>query len=222
MEETKIFRFKQCINILKASGKRAGNLRELRDAIAEVSENSIYHHTCQYFLREHSTEYTNDFAKWIRETLKENILAERLSSIDPYEYKRADDVRLELLRRIDDHLVEFPQHRQAMPGEEFYFNEAITIVSASGIEAKNLAEFFLTARYIDVESIYYHFYEARIRLGKGVDDFSKWVETSTGDAALVERLRSIDIFMHNLESVRGMIVAIVEETVKREMEKFTI
>src|SRR3989338_4856837 len=117
MEEVGNFKFKQCINILKASGRRVCNLPELRGAIAEVSENSIYHHTCQFFLREHSTEYTNDFARWIRETLKENILAERLSSIDPYALKSAAEVRLELLRRIDDHLRAFPQHRQALPGD---------------------------------------------------------------------------------------------------------
>lgn len=222
MEETGIFKFKQCINILKASGRKAGNLRELRDAIADVSENSIYHHTCQYFLREHSTEYTNDFARWIREALKENILAERLSSIDPYALKSTAEVRLEILRRIDDYLIAFPQHRQALPGDEFYFNESVTIVSAIGIEAKNLAEFLLAVRYVDVESIYYHFYEAHIRLGEGVDDFSKWVEITSGDKTLVDRLRSIDIFMHNLESARGIIVAIVEETVKREMEQFTL
>src|SRR3989338_7510980 len=130
MEEVEIFKFKQCINILKASGRKAGNLRKLRDAIAEVSENSIYHHTCQYFLREHSTEYTNDFSRWIRETLKENILAERLSSIDPYALKSTAEVRLEILRRIDDYLIAFPQHRQALQGDEFYFNESVTIVSA--------------------------------------------------------------------------------------------
>jgi len=222
MEEVEIFKFKQCINILKASGRKAGNLRKLRDAIAEVSENSIYHHTCQYFLREHSTEYTNDFARWIRETLKENILAERLSSIDPYALKSTVEVRLEILRHIDDYLTAFPHSKQALPGDEFYFNEAITVVSPSGIEAKNLAEFLLAVRYVDVESIYYHFYDARLRLGEGVDDFSKWIEITSGDKTLVGRLRSIDIFMHNLESARGMIEAIVEEAVKREMEKFIL
>lgn len=222
MEETKIFRFKQCINILKAAGRKAGNLRELRDAVAEVSENSIYHHTCQYFLREHSTEYTNDFARWIRETLKENTLAERLSSVDPYAHKNTAEVRRKILRYIDDHLTLFPQSRQAQSGDEFYFNEAITIVSISGIEARNLAEFLLALRYIDVESIYYHFYEARMRLSEGVDDFSKWIEITTGDKTLIDRLRSIDIFMHNLESTRGMIVSIVGEAVKREMERFNI
>lgn len=54
------FEFKQCVSLLKSTGKKAKNLRELRDAIAVVSDESIFHHTYQYFLKGHILEYTND------------------------------------------------------------------------------------------------------------------------------------------------------------------
>ena len=88
MEEIKPFEFKQCITILKATGEKAKNLRELRDRISDVSDESMFHHVYQYFLKEQRVlEYTNDFAQWTGETLKENVLSEQLSNIDPYSFK---------------------------------------------------------------------------------------------------------------------------------------
>ncbi len=48
---TDSFEFKQCITMLKATGKKARNLREFREALATVSSRSIFHHTYQYFLK---------------------------------------------------------------------------------------------------------------------------------------------------------------------------
>ena len=75
------FEFKQCVSLLKSTGRKAKNLRELRDAIAVVSNESVFHHTYQYFLKGHILEYTNDFAHWAGESLEERALAERLSNI---------------------------------------------------------------------------------------------------------------------------------------------
>jgi len=88
MAEIKLkpFEFRQCVSILKATGRKAGTLREMRDVIAVVSDESIFHHTYQYFLKGHILEYANDFAHWTGESLEERALAERLSGIDPYDF----------------------------------------------------------------------------------------------------------------------------------------
>ena len=96
------FEFKQCISILKSTGKRAKNLRELRDVIATVSNECIFHHTYHYFLKGHILEYTSDFAHWAGESLEERALAEQLSNIDPYDFKDISDLRKELLKAIDE------------------------------------------------------------------------------------------------------------------------
>jgi hypothetical protein len=44
MDETTPFEFSQSVSIHKSTGKKAGNLRELRDVIAETSKKSIGHH----------------------------------------------------------------------------------------------------------------------------------------------------------------------------------
>ncbi len=212
------FDFKQHSSIVKATGRHAANLRELRDVIAAVSDDSIFHHTYQYFLKGHILEYTNDFAQWAGENLEERALAERLSNIDPYEFRNITDLRDELLRTIDEYLEKFPEPRAAMPGDEFYFNETISLTFHVGIRAQNLAEFLLAIKYVDMGSIYYHFYEARMRLGGGVDDFSAWVDNVLGKRDLAERIRSIDLFMHSAEGIREHIILEVEAEVKKDME----
>lgn len=215
---TGTFEFKQCVNILKSTGRKAKNLRELRGVLADVSDGSIFHHTCQYFLKGHYLEYTNDFAHWAGEYLEERALAERLSNIDPYGFGDIADLRKALLNVIDGYLEGFPEPRDAMPGDEFYFNETITTIFPAGIKAGNLAEFLIAIRYIDADSIYYHFYEARVRLGKGTDDFSAWFDDTLRKSILAEKIRAIDPFMHTIEGIRKHIIEAVEEEVRKGME----
>jgi hypothetical protein len=216
METTAPFEFKQYVSILKSTGRRAGTLRELRESIAAVSGESLFHHTYQYFLKGHVLEYTNDFAHWTGEGLEERALAEHLSNIDPYDYGDSDALRVALLAVIDYYLEHFPEPRAALPGAEFYFSETVSFVFSSGIRARNLAEFLIALRYIDPSAIYYHFYEARVRLG--MDDFSSWVETALDRKELAERIRAIDPFMHSIEGIREHIVEVIDDGVRKGME----
>lgn len=217
-EKIKPFEFRQCIGILKATGRKAKSLRELRHIISEVDEGSIFHHTYQYFLKGHAHEYTSDFAQWAGESLEERALSEHLSNIDPYDFKSVGDLRDELLRVIDGYLELFPEPREAIPGDEFYFNQTITFVFPTGIRAQNLAEFLMAIKYVDAGSIYYHFYEARTRLSNGVDDFSAWIQDVFGKEDLVGKIRSIDPFMHTIEGIREHLIEAVEFDVRRDME----
>jgi hypothetical protein len=200
------------------STKKAKNLHELRDFISSVSDECIFHHTYQYFLKGHILEYTNDFAQWAGETLEERALAEHLSNIDPYDYKSIQDLRSQILNVIDYYLKTFPEPRDVIPGEEFYFNETVTLIFPVGIRVKNLAEFLTAIRYVDTDTIYYHFYEARVRLRGGVDDFSRWIQDVFGKENLVEKIRAIDPFMHTLEEIKKHIEEAVEEEVRNDME----
>ncbi|HZV47657.1 MAG TPA: DUF5752 family protein [Thermodesulfovibrionales bacterium] len=217
-EITEPFEFRQCSSLLKATGKKAKNIGELKLLISAVSDDSIFHHTYQYFLKGHILEYTSDFSQWAGESLEESALAERLANIDPYDFRNIDDLRNELIRVIDEYIRMFPEPREAMPGDEFYFHETVTLIFPLGIRARNLAEFLTAMKYINTESIYYHFYEARIRLGGGIDDFSRWIEDAFGKKELAARIRAIDPFMHSLESIKEHIIEEVEEEVKRDME----
>ena len=212
------FEFRQCLSILKSTGNKAGNLQELKNVIAVISDECIFHHTYQYFIKGHILEYTNDFAHWAGESLEERALSESLSNIDPYDFTNITDLRNELIKVIDEYLALFPSPRDVRPGDEFYFNETVTVIFPVGLRANNLAEFMTAMKFIDSVSIYYHFYEARIRLGKGTDDFSRWIEGSLGKKELAGRVGSIDLFMHTIEEIREHIVSAVEEEVRKDME----
>jgi len=217
-ETVKSFEFKQCVSILKSTGRKARTLRELREVIAAVSDESIFHHTYQYFLKGHILEYTNDFAHWAGESLEESALSEHLSSIDPYDFSSIAELRERLLKTIDGYLEMFPEPREAMAGDEFYLNQTITLTFPVGIRVTNLAEFLIAIKYIDAGCIYYHFYEARIRLGSGVDDFSAWIQNVLLKKDLADRVRAIDPLMHSVEGIREHIIEVVEEAVKKDME----
>jgi len=212
------FDFRACISILKSTGKKARNLRELRDIISVVSQDCLFHHTYQYFLKGHMLEYTSDFAHWAGESLEERALAEQLANIDPYDLGSIDAVRSALVKVIDDYLVHFPEPREALAGDEFYFNETVSLVFPVGVRARNLAEFLAAIKYVDAACIYYHFFEARMRLGSGGNDFSSWMEKALGKTELALRVRSIDPFMHSLEDIRRHVVDAVEEFVRKDLE----
>lgn len=213
------FEFKQCLTLLKATGMKAQNLSELRKVIAAVSDDSLYHHIYQYFLKDQILQYTNDFAHWAGESLEESALAEHLSNIDPYAFATVADLRGDILRVIDEYLVAFPEPREALPGDAFYFNETVTVTFPAGVRAQNLAEFLIGIKYVDPSSIYYHFYEARTRLGGASDDFSVWIEEVLGKAVLASAIRTIDPFMHTIEKIREHIVEVVEDAVRSDMEE---
>jgi hypothetical protein len=212
------FEFKECISLVKSTGKKAKTLRDLRDLIALVSDESIHYHTFQYYLKRQTIEYNSDFGHWAGESLEERTLSEYFSNVDQFSFQEMGDLRKALLNVIDDYLEQFPEPREVMPGNEFYFKEAIILIIPAGLKASNLAEFFIAIKYIDAPSIYYHFFEARRRLGSGTDDFSKWVEDGLGRKDLAAKIRSIDPLMHTLDGVKEHLALILEEEVKKEME----
>ncbi|OGW42297.1 MAG: hypothetical protein A2010_09175 [Nitrospirae bacterium GWD2_57_9] len=215
---SQLFDFRQCITLLKSTGSTAKTLAELRDRIGTISEPSLYHHTYQYFLKGHILEYTNDFAEWAGQNLEERELAEELSNVDPYDFPDINELREELLRVMGLYLERFPEPRETRRGEEFYFNETITLVFPAGVRAKNLAEFLIAVKYVDRSCLYYHFYDSRYRLGGRVNDFSQWLADSVNKKELAERLMEIDPFVHSLEGIRERIVSAIEAEVRFDME----
>jgi hypothetical protein len=201
------------------TGQKAASLAQLRELLAVATHESVTHHTYQYFLSGHIFEYTNSFAQWAGQSLGEKGLSERLSNIDPYGFTDINDLRRALLRPIDERLAASPAPRDAMPGDAFYFGEAVILVFPAGIRVRNLAEFLIGIKYVDQSSIYYHLFDARKRLGSDMDDFSLWFLEVLGNTALVDKMKSMDPFMHTLEGLRAHIIEYVDEEVRKNMEE---
>ncbi|MDA8090168.1 MAG: DUF5752 family protein [Nitrospiraceae bacterium] len=213
------FDFRECRKLIMATGRKARNLTELHELIGSASANSIYHHTYEFFFKGHILEYTNDFAQWVGAILEARVLSENLSNIDPFrDTASLDSLREELLGSISRYIKKYGDPGNVLPGEEFYFQESVTVVFPAGFRALNLAEFLMAMRFVDQQSIYYHFFEGRSRVPAGIDDFSKWVEDTLGKKELALHIRSIDPFMHSIEGIRGQIVSLIENALREEIE----
>jgi hypothetical protein len=211
--EAQSFEFWACMPLLKTTGKEASSIDELRQRLGEVSDASVMHHMNHFFIKSHLLEYSNDFARWAGEQLEERILAERLSIIDPYVRGGADNLRALLINTLDRHLQEFPEPRPAIPGEEFIFLESVSLSFSTGMSASSLSELLTALKQVEPVSIYYHFYEARVRHGGG--DFARWIEEQLGEHDLAMRIRSIDPFVNTVEGVRTRII----EEIERSLDK---
>jgi hypothetical protein len=140
----------------KVDGGKSGRPEGIAGDNRQVSDDSIFLHTYQYFLKEHILEYTNDFAQWAGESLEERALAEQLSNIDPYSFESIAD--LPGPSRGDRFLPRKVPGTALRPFRvSFFFNETVTFVFPVGVYAKNLAEFFIAMRFVDSGCIYYHF-----------------------------------------------------------------
>ena len=177
------FRFYSRTHLTELTGLRAKNLRELVDIMKKVPDAVIYYHTHR-FLEEHhylTPEPSNDFAVWVSDALGEEVLGERLASVNTFEFPNLGALRERLVGIIEERLAKGPDSREAMTGREFHFMKSVSVILPTPYVAHDLREFVETLRKISLGSLYFHVFESRLRLGKGLNDFSIWMKDSLGE-----------------------------------------
>jgi hypothetical protein len=212
------FRFYTRLHLSELTGLKTSTLSQLLDILRDVPGSSIYHHTHR-FLQQHqylSPEPPNDFAYWVTEVLGEDELGERLASIDTIQFSSIRAIREKLISVIEDYLKNYPSAKLkfAREGEEFHFIKSISFVLPTNYIAYDLGEFLEILRRITIDSIYFHIFEARLRLEKPTNDFSYWIECSLGDAWLAERISKLDPYTYTLEELRRTLIKIVERRLR--------
>ncbi len=125
MQANRPFLFMACSELRQTLGEEADDEKRLVELLETVPLDSIYFHTHSYFLRHSYVErvYPNDFAQWVAMEVRDHVLGERLSVIDPFEFTELDALRGELIAVIDDHLSKTPIVPRVIFGEPFYFNK---------------------------------------------------------------------------------------------------
>ena len=209
------FRFYTRMHLSALTGLRAAALEELLGLVRDVPGACIYHHTHR-FLQQHqylSPEPPNDFAYWMKEVLGENELGERLASIDTVQFMTIRELRDKIAATIADYLKENPAagKRFAHEDQQFHFIKSMSFVLPTKYTAANLSEFADILKKVTIDSIYFHVFEARLRLEKGTNDFSLWMETSLGDTDLAKRIARLDPYTQTLEDLRATIIQIVQK-----------
>jgi len=213
-QATENFQFYTRLNLTELTGLRAATLRQLATLIKRVPGSCIYNHTHR-FLQQHQylqPEPPNDFAYWVTNVLGEDELGERLASIDIMQYASLRELRDRLAGVIEAYLEENPRARRrfADPNDEFHFMKSITFILPTCFQANTLQEFRDDLAKVTTDSIYFHMLEARLRLEKGTNDFSNWIETSLGNAALAEKIAGLDPYSSTLEGLRHTLIRLIE------------
>jgi septum formation topological specificity factor MinE len=212
------FKFYTRLHLSELTGLRASNLAQLLKLIKEVPGSCIYHHTHR-FLQQHqylSPEPPNDFAYWVNEVLGEASLGEKLVSIDTIQFSTIRGLREEIIKTIESYIKNNPLARLkfASEGEEFHFIKSVSFIVPTKYIAYNLSDFVEILKKITIDSIYFHIFEARLRLERTANDFSYWIETSIGDKTLASIIAHLDPYTYTLEDLRRAVVRVIEEYIR--------
>ncbi len=217
------FEFKSRLILTELLGRRASTLAELTEGIRAVPLSSIYHHT-QRFLQQHhflSPEPPNDFAYWATNMLNDEIAGERLASIDVTQFVKLSDLRRQFLHLLEEYQSEMGKPRsrdegesgstaRCPEGEEFHFMGSHIFVIPTGRIAWNVDSFVEILKSVSIHSIYFHMFEAKLRLEKGDNDFSIWLR-SAGRPAEADEISRLDPYTFTLEGLREKLLEIVSD-----------
>ncbi len=206
------FRFYTRLYLKELTGLRAKNLSELVNILKEAPESVIYYHTHRFVEEHHylTPQPPNDFALWIGDVLGNEVLAERLSSIDTFEFSTIGELRERIIAVLNEELSTHGNGRDAPPGREFHFIKSVSVIMPTPYVAHDLREFVECLKKISVHSLYFHIFESRLRLHKLVNDFSIWIEDSLKEKELAEKIAYLDPYSYTLEGLRSVIIKIIE------------
>ena len=207
------FQFSTRLHLKELTGLSAGNLSQLSSRLQQVPDAVVYYHT-HSFVEEYqflTPEPTNDFALWVQDALGYDILAERLASIDTFEFSAIEALRQRIIGVIQDFLAQTSNEREAPPGNEFHFIKSISVVLPTSYIAHNLAEFVGILRRISIGSLFFHIFEAKLRLQRGTNDFSLWLEDCLGEKELAEQITRLDPYNYTMENLRETIIHLCEK-----------
>lgn len=209
------FEFKECSILISPTGQKASNLAQLVLALRHVDAQVVYHHVYRCFLKHtyQQSPFPNDFAIWAAQALDDYVLAERLANLDPYEECGSiEEVREYLVASVENHLAERIYVPVAKPGFDFFFERSVLHVVSSGLVAHSVPEMAEKLLQVQVSSVYYHFYDARRRLGGNLDDFRHWLMNDEKKYRnLIRRIAGIDFYLVDLEDLRGLLVKVLQE-----------
>lgn len=205
------FEFKSRLVLTELLGRRAATLPELVEGIKSVPLSSIYHHTHRFLQQHHflSPEPPNDFAYWVTNMLNDEIAGEKLASIDVTQFLKLSDLRQRFLSLMEEYLGTANNvNRRSPEGEEFHFMSSRIFVVPTGKVAGNIGEFRDFLKVVSIHSIYFHMFEAKLRLEKGDNDFSIWLR-SAGKEEEAEQISRLDPYTFTLEGLRERLLKIV-------------
>lgn len=215
---SKPFYFYTRVHLPELTGLKARNITELVHHLKTVPGSVIYHHT-HHFLEQHqylSPEPPNDFAYWVSSALNDPKLAEKLSSINTCDFSTIRALREKIIETIERHLKGSKTAlKEVDEGREFYFIKSISFIFPTKQTASTLEEFAAILEQVSINTIYFHMFEAKLRLEKETNDFSLWLETELKEKELVRKISKLDPYTHTMEGLRKKIIGFIRNSMAK-------
>lgn len=209
------FYFRSQVELVRLLGLKARNPVELMEGLKTVPPLSIYYHTHK-FLQQHrvlSPEPPNDFAYWLGTILNLRELGEAVASVDVMKWKNMEELRAEFIRILDFYLSQGKYTVDAPEGAGFHFMSCRVFVLPTQRIARTPGEFIEAVRMINPRSLYFHVFEAKMRLEGEENDFAAWFR-GLGKVETAKALSTLDPYTITLEGLRSKII----ETVRKYAE----
>lgn len=212
------FLFTGCWELRQMLGRSARDERQLLEAIEEVPLDSIYYHTHSFFLRHKyiAGPYPNDFATWAAIQVRDRVLGEKLGVLDPFEFADLESLRAAIAATLEEHLAHLQIIPRVIYEEPFHFMQSRIAAVPTGLESRTLTEFREVLASVDASVIYYHTFEAILRLGRRNGDFALWIGEQLDLPELAEKIAHLDPYMTSLEAIRHRIILLCDEVLEQE------
>ena len=216
MNHTEPFIFHTERRLVRLTGLHVTNLQGLLARFHDVPGSAIFYHTHHMYLAHHfeTPTFSNDFALWVGHALQNDELAEKLSAVDLLSFTTIRDLRNALIA-----VVEAAAHddgvmlRESPAGAEFHFCRSKSFMMPTGLVAHDPDEFFALLPRVSNASLFYHFFEARLRLGRTANDFSQWLRWR-GAADFADAIESMDPYAVTLDELRDRIAGLKGEALR--------
>ena len=207
------FIFDTALHLVVLTSITVRTLVGLRAELHNVPSSSIFLHTHREYLAHdfQRSNHANDFARWVSAAHHEEALAEKLAAIDLLAFTTVEDLRKALVDTVDDYLSELNRPSPECRTEEaFHFCQSRSFVLPTGLVAESVDDFFEKMGVLSNASLYFHFFEARLRLGRQTNDFSRWL-TDQGRRDLADAIDRLNPYTRTLDELRQDIVQIGTE-----------
>jgi hypothetical protein len=210
------FLFNTRVYLPELTGLKARNLGELAATLKNAPDAVIYYHT-HHFLEDHQyliPELNNDFASWVKNSLDNQVLGERLANISINDFDSLAAFRDKIVNVIEAYQGQNPNQREALEGREFYFVKSVDVILPTAYSAGDLREFVEALRKVTPSSIYFHVYASRLRLKNYSNDFVVWLADAMDEKDLSQIIAKIDPYTFTLEGLRSLLVQTIEKHIK--------
>jgi len=214
-QATEPFQFVTASYLVRICPERARTVGDLLRGVTSCSDASIFYHTFQSLEAHHYTTFSSDFAQWAMSACNDALLAERLVGVDFRDFVSIDDLRKELVQRLDEHIQQQPPAASRSAFEAFYFCEAVEKTVSRDEQATTLGELAEGIRRIGLQTLHHHFINSRLRLKLQTNDFSHWIRMNLALPHLADALNRIDIYTNTLENIRSEVLETIEPWINR-------